>query len=105
MPQNKSTLHSSLESRVAGLKTKLEVEDKAITGHEGALDLQQFLAEIKDVHKEHIFAEKNEGSMDGAGQIMQPCRHNYTDATCTNYEEHFSVPIEKYDCVRPVSYQ
>ena len=41
------------------------MEAKDSTGDEGDLDLQQFLAEIKDKYKEHLFIDQiDEGSLD-----------------------------------------
>ena len=57
-PQDKQTLLSNLESRVADLKAELEVESKEVSEDEGDLDLQHFLAEIKDEDKEALFTEQ-----------------------------------------------
>ena len=92
--QDESALLSSLESRAADLKAELEVESKDVTEDKVNLDLQQFLAEIKDEDKEDLFTEFiDEVSMDGTGRIMPRCRCNYTDATRANDEEHFPVSI------------
>ena len=37
------------------------MEAKDSTGDEGDLDLQQFLAEIKDKDKEHVFTDQIDG--------------------------------------------
>ena len=54
VPQDKSVLLSSLESWVSDLKAELGAEDKDITGDEGDLYLQQFLAEIKEEDKDNL---------------------------------------------------
>ena len=61
-------LLSSLASRASDLKAELGVEDKDSTGDEGDLDLQQFLVEIKDKDKKHLFVEQiDKGSLDETG--------------------------------------
>ena len=90
---------------MADLKVELEVEAKDVTEDEGDFDLQQFLAEIKDIDKEDDFVEQiGKGYMDRASHTMTPCRHNYTDVTCANDEEHVSVSIEKDAYLSPSSY-
>ena len=66
VPHDKTTLLSSLVSRVADLKAKLGAEDKVTSGDEGNLGLQQFLAEIKEKYKELLFTEQiDEGYLGG----------------------------------------
>ena len=77
VPQDNSAFLSNLESRVSNLKSGLELEAKDVTRDEGDLDLQHFLAEIKDEDKEDLSTEQiDECSMDGTGHMMHSYRHN-----------------------------
>ena len=57
MPANKNVLISSIESRVDNLKVEIIIRNVCDTYDEGDLFLQQFLAEIKDEVKDHVFME------------------------------------------------
>ena len=58
VPQDKNALLSSLVSRVDDLRAELGVEYKVNAGDESDLDLQQFLAGIKEEDKELLLLSK-----------------------------------------------
>ena len=64
------------------------------------LNLQQFLAEIKDENKEYLFTEQiDECSLDGTGHMIQSHRCDCSGAFCANDEENFSASTEEDDAL------
>ena len=85
VPQDKSVLLSSIESWEANLKSELVAEAKDSTGDEGDLDLQQFLSEIKDEDKEHVFVDQiDEGPLDGKGYMMKTLCSGFMEVSGNN---------------------